>query len=115
MKLLRNRWILFFLGIGFFFAVNHYSGIQVDGRLYLLQAIHYMHLDQFVNDVPFLFGNQGSFSIFSPIYGIFIRLFSVDQSSKIACFLMQLLWAFAFFALHSYGMSEVRKHRRYVC
>lgn len=95
-KIFRSRFWLFFLGIGFFFAVNHYFGFRIDGILYLLQVIHRWHPERFIGDAAFMFGNQDSFTIFSPIYGVFIKLFSVDPGAKIACLVMQGLWCVSF-------------------
>jgi len=96
LKAFRSPLWLFFLGIAFFFAVNHYIGIISDGRLYLLQAVHWLHPERFSDDAAFMFGNQDSFCLFSPVYATFVKCFGVDFGSKSACFLSQSLWIIGF-------------------
>lgn len=85
--------ILFLVGTTFFFAMNHYRGIVIDGPLYLLQVIHSWHPERFTNDVSFMYGNQDSFSLFSPLYGFFIKCFGASEGSKYLCLILQLTWA----------------------
>ena len=66
MVLLDKKPLVYLFGIVIFFAFSHYSGYVLDAVLYLLQTVNYLHPERFVNDVPFMFGNQDSFSIYSP-------------------------------------------------
>ncbi len=80
-KILSNPVLLFILGIPFFFAFNHYRGIVIDGELYLLQAIYRKFPQRFIDDVSFAYGNQDSFTLFTPLYDAFIRWGGVDSGS----------------------------------
>lgn len=86
---------LFLLAIPFFFAVNRYNGIIIDGPLYVLQVINSMFPERFVGDIAFAYGNQDSFSLFTPLYRFFILQFGVEAGSRILCFLLQMGFAFA--------------------
>lgn len=86
------QWMLFLLGMSLFFSVIRYCGYDDDAALYLLQAIHYLQPERFVNDVPFMFGNQDSFSIVSPIVAIFFNIFGVNAGGMVATFLLQFSW-----------------------
>ncbi len=86
---------LFLLAIPFFFALNGYQGLVVDGPLYVLQVINTMHPERFVGDVAFAYGNQDSFSLFTPIYRFFIIHFGVEAGSRYLCLIMQSLFAVA--------------------
>ncbi len=79
--------ILLPLSIMFFLCVNHFDGFEQDCILYTLQAINRIFPDRFIDDPAFMFGNQDSFSIFSPLYAFFIKLFPIDT----AAFLFTLL------------------------
>ena len=74
-----------------FFTLIHYKGYDNDAAVYLLQVMNYLQPERFVNDVPFMFGNQDSFSIFSPIISMVFKLFGVNNGGLIATFVMQLL------------------------
>ena len=94
----RVKLMYFFVALSFFFAVNHYNGIIIDGPLYVLQVINSLHPERFVGDIAFAFGNQDSFSLFTPLYKFFILQFGVETGSRILCLLLQmgfaLAWAF---------------------
>ena len=90
-----QNFFLFLLAIPFFFAVNRYNGIIIDGPLYVLQVINSMFPERFVGDIAFAYGNQDSFSLFTPLYRFFILQFGVEAGSRILCFLLQMGFAFA--------------------
>lgn len=87
-----NGW-MYILILPFFFAVNHYRGIVIDGPLYLLQVIHSWYPERFIDDVSFMYGNQDAFSLFSPLYGMFIKCFGVNHGSLLLCFFLQCICA----------------------
>ena len=111
----------------FFLSVNHFDGFAQDAILYTLQAIHYISPERFIGDIAFMYGNQDEFTLFSPLYCIFIKLFPIDQAAFLLGFLIHVFFAFAaalfvwkltnylhcnrlaiviilaFFALYSYG------------
>ena len=84
---------LIIIAIAFFFCMNQYNGILVDAILYTLQAAHFVHPERFVNDASFMFGNQDTFTIFSPLYAFCINLFGVSRAALLLCFLSHLLFA----------------------
>lgn len=86
---------LYVLGITFFFCVASYKGIVADATLYTLQAIHSFQPERLAGDIAFLYGNQDSFTIFSPLYLIFLRIFAVETGAKIVCFLSHLFFGIA--------------------
>ena len=100
--LLRNRWFPFALGLPLFFSLHHYKGIVGDARLYLLQVIHNWQPDRFVNDPPFMFGNQDSYSIFSTLYGLVIKVFPIDSGT----FCLTLFGHFLWFCAAFYFISQ---------
>lgn len=81
------------VAIAFFFCMNQYNGILVDAILYTLQAVHFVHPERFINDASFMYGNQDSFTIFSPLYTFCINLFGVSQAALLLCFSSHLLFA----------------------
>lgn len=87
-----NKWVAYVMGLTLFFAFIRYYGYDCDAALYLLQAFNYMQPERFVNDVPFMFGNQDSFSIVSPILSMFFKTFGVNVGGMVATLLLQLSW-----------------------
>lgn len=96
---LKKPWVIFLVAIPFFFCMNRYLGILIDGPLYVLQVMHRWFPERFVGDPPFMFGNQDSFTIFSPVYGIFLKYLPVDVAAMAVTFIIQLLFAIAFIML----------------
>lgn len=90
--LLKNKWLPFVLGMPLFFCLHHYEGIVGDARLYLLQVIHKIHPERFVNDPPFMFGNQDNYGLFTPFYRFVLSFLPVDQSAFFMTWLAQVLW-----------------------
>lgn len=111
--MLKNKWLPFVLGIPLFFCMHHYQGIVVDAVLYLLQVIHSVSPDRFVNDPPFMFGNQDSFGFFTPLYKLFLDYFTIASGTKLACFLFQLLWIVSLISLVK-GIGKSLKNRLWV-
>lgn len=94
-NILKNRFFLYFIGLAFFFVLIHYYGFFSDASLYLLQVIHFVDPSRFENDVPYMFGNQDSFSIFSPVISVFFKFLGVNLGGIVATLIGQLLWCFA--------------------
>lgn len=90
---LEKRWIVYAIGIMVFFSLTRYYGFDGDAALYVLQVMNHLQPERFVNDVPFMFGNQDSFSIFSPIVAIIFKLLGVNYGGMTAVFVMLLAWA----------------------
>jgi len=93
--LLKKRWFVYTAGLAFFFVLFRYYGYFEDAGRYLLQVVHFMHPDRFVGDVPFMFGNQDSFTVFSPLMTVFFKLFGVNHGGMFAVFLFEFLWGIA--------------------
>lgn len=91
-ELLKKKWFVYLAGFAFFFAVIRYWGFYEDAGRYLLQVIHYLHPERFIDDVPFMYGNQDSFTLFSPIISLFYKLFGVNKGAIIATLALQSLW-----------------------
>ncbi len=92
MNELENKYFRIILGVLFFLSLLRYKGFDSDAALYLLQVIHHLYPERFVNDVPFMFGNQDSFSVFSPFIACVYRLFGVNAGGLLATFLMLVAW-----------------------
>ena len=87
-----NVVILFAMAV--FFSLVRYIGYEADACVYLLQVVNYLYPERFVNDVQFMFGNQDSFTIFSPLISVFLRVFGVNYGGMIATLLFEVLWCF---------------------
>ncbi|WP_294958660.1 hypothetical protein [uncultured Fibrobacter sp.] len=98
-QLLKKRWFVYSAGLAFFFILFRYYGYYEDAGRYLLQVIHFLHSERFVNDVPFMFGNQDNFTVFSPLIAIFFKVFGVNHGGMVAVLLVELLWGLAAIAL----------------
>lgn len=86
MKLIKEDGLLYALGLAFFFSLVHYKGFDKDAAIYLLQVMNYLQPERFVNDVPFMFGNQDTFSIFSPIIALVFKILGVNNGGMAATF-----------------------------
>ena len=94
-SLLEKKWFVYLAGLAFFFVLFRYFGYYEDAGRYLLQTVHFLHPERFVNDVPFMFGNQDSFTVFSPLLTIFFKVFGVNHGGIIAVLLIEFLWGLA--------------------
>ena len=93
--LLKKKWFIYTAGLAFFFVLFRYYGYFEDAGRYLLQVVHFLYPERFVNDVPFMFGNQDSFTLFSPLLVVFFKIFGVNHGGMVALFLLELLWGLA--------------------
>lgn len=89
------------LGLAFFFALLHYKGFDKDAAIYLLQVMNYLQPERFVNDVPFMFGNQDSFSFFSPVIATVFKLFGVNVGGMVGTFFLLFFLCVSLIALVS--------------
>ena len=90
-----NKLCVYIAAMAVFFCVFRYYGYFEDAGRYLLQVVHFLYPERFVEDVPFMFGNQDEFTIFSPLMSVFLKLFGVNYGGMVAVFLMELLWGLA--------------------
>ncbi len=89
---LNNKPYVYLAALAVFFCAFRYYGYFEDAGRYLLQIIHFLYPGRFVEDVPFMFGNQDDFTIFSPFMSLFLKLFGINYGGMIAVFLMELFW-----------------------
>ena len=94
-ELLKKKWFVYTAGLAFFFVLFRYYGYFEDAGRYLLQVVHFLYPERFVNDVPFMFGNQDNFTVFSPLLVVFFKLFGVNHGGMVAVFLLEFLWGVA--------------------
>ena len=59
------------------------------------KVIHRWFPERLVGDPPFMFGNQDSFTIFSPVYGFLMSHLSVDVAAMVITLVIQLVFAVA--------------------
>lgn len=90
---------LYALCLAFFFSLIHYKGYDFDAALYLLQVMNYLQPERFVNDVPFMFGNQDSFSLFSPIIAVVFKILGVNVGGIVATLFLQVALGLAVITL----------------
>ena len=69
-----------------------WSGIWHDTRLYAVQALNLLYPGQFKNDLFFLFGSQDQFTLFSPLYSVFIPAFGLEAGTHLLHTLGSALW-----------------------
>jgi len=86
-----------------FWTLSHgYRGLFHDARLYTLQALSRLHPGSLSQDVFLRFGSQDSFTIFSPLYEAFIRLWGPDWAAALLTLASQVaLFAGAWFLARS--------------
>ena len=61
--------------------------------------MNYLQPERFVNDVPFMFGNQDSFSLFSPIVAVAFKVFGVNTGGIVVTLLLQIAFGSSIIAL----------------
>lgn len=91
-KILKSGSMPFLFAVPLFFCVCCYSGIVMDAILYVTQYVHSVNPARFMGDPAFEFGNQDSFSFFSPIFGVFIEFFGVAKGCLVYTFVAQFAW-----------------------
>lgn len=91
--------LVYLCGISLFLAFVRYKGYDFDAALYLLQVMNYLQPERFVNDVPFMFGNQDSFSLFSPIVAVAFKVFGVNTGGIVVTLLLQVAFGSSIIAL----------------
>ncbi|MBQ3715749.1 MAG: hypothetical protein IJM92_00650 [Fibrobacter sp.] len=97
--LCEKKWLFYLCGISLFLAFVRYKGYDFDAALYLLQVANYLQPERFVNDVPFMFGNQDFFSLFSPIVGSAFKIFGVNTGGMVVTLFSQVALGFSIIAL----------------
>ena len=71
------------LGLSILWALtHHYRGLRVDGELYAFQAFARLH-PWLSADLYLKYGSQDRYSLFSPIYAMFIELFGLRLGGQV--------------------------------
>lgn len=92
LSLLKNKWFVYIAGLTFFFTLFRYYGYFEDAGRYLLQVVHFLYPERFVDDVPFMYGNQDNFTVFSPLLVVFFKVLGVNYGGVVAVLLLELFW-----------------------
>lgn len=98
-RILEKKWFVCLFGIMLFLSLVRYKGFDSDAALYLLQVMNYLQPERFVNDVPFMFGNQDSFSIFSPVVSSMYKFLGVNCGGIVSTLITLVGWSIAAFFL----------------
>lgn len=84
--------LLFILLLALWFLGHPYRGLLGDGVLYAVQALAHLHPETYGKDLFFLYGSQDDFTLFSPIYAAFIRLFGLGGAMLAILLAGNVLW-----------------------
>lgn len=84
--------LLFALLVALWFFAHPHLGLLGDAVFYALQALGHLHPETYGKDLFFLYGSQDDFTLFSPIYGAFIRLFGLDGAMSVLLLAGYALW-----------------------
>ncbi|HNE34451.1 MAG: hypothetical protein RKP73_17115 [Candidatus Contendobacter sp.] len=87
-----QRYLFVIIVAATWFFTHRYGGIWHDGVLYAAQALFRLSPNQFDGDLFFAFGSQDSFSLFAPIYALFIDLLDLHPASFLFMLVSQVLW-----------------------
>lgn len=87
------------LALSAWLAAHPFWGILHDNKLYVVQALNYNDSSVLSGDLFLKFGSQDSFTVFSPIYGTFIRIVGLDMATKMLAAVGHGMWLVAALAL----------------
>lgn len=107
--LLEKKFFLFIAGLLCFFTVVRYHGFYEDAGRYLLQVVNYLYPERFIDDVPFMFGNQDSFTFFSPLMAVVYGLVGVNYGAIVMTFVFQSAWCIGLICLLYRWCSQFAK------
>jgi hypothetical protein len=99
MRFLCNKSLAFLGYVLLYFAIVRYYGFYEDAGRYLLQVVNYLHPERFTDDVPFMFGNQDSYTLFSPFMALVFKVFGVNCGAFGAVFAFQMSWCLGLICL----------------
>lgn len=91
--------LVFLLGVLLWLLNHPYQGVWHDTRIYGLLAAHWQSPAAYANDLFFSFGSQGSFSLFTPVYGALVAWLGLDRAAWWVTLSGGLLWIGACLAL----------------
>lgn len=69
-----------------------WNGLWHDGRLYAVQALHWLNPLQYSRDLFFLYGSQDAFTLFSPLYAGFVKFLGLEAGTCLLHALGAALW-----------------------
>lgn len=93
---------------GLWLATRRYEGLFHDSRLYTLQAMARLWPDRLAVDLFLVFGSQDRFTLFSPLYGLFLRGFGVADGNIALLLIGGGLWLIGLTALGRVWMGGWR-------
>ena len=76
-------------------CISPYIGIEHDARLYVLQALQWLHPEAFTRDLWFAYGSQDDFSMFSPFLAAFLSVFGMSTGAIVATLVQPLVFVAA--------------------
>lgn len=91
--------LVFLLGFLLWMWNHPYQGIWHDARIYGLLAAHWLDPQALAGDLFFSFGSQGSFSLFTPLFGELVRWLGLDRAAWWVTLGGGLMWIGACLAL----------------
>ena len=80
-------WLTIFILWAVFYP---YHGLIHDSRLYTLLALNNLHPDLYGNDIFLRFGSQDKYTLFSPLYGFFIKLLGIEPAAALLTFISHI-------------------------
>lgn len=77
-----------------YWLANHpYGGFnEHDARLYAVLAMHWLDPAAYARDPFFMFGSQGNYSLFTPLYGVLVASLGLGAAAKTVVFVGAALW-----------------------
>src|SRR5690606_36325535 len=91
-----RQWpVMLLLLAGLYLVLHPYLGLVHDSRIYMLQALNLLRPDLYGNDVYLKFGSQDSYTVFSPLYASFIRLFGTEHAASLLTLFSTATFLFA--------------------
>ena len=87
-----NLWLSLLVLLIFDSLTNPYAGLAHDAILYTLQAFSRIHPGRYDQDLFFLFGSQDAYTIFSPVYALFIKTLGLPIGSFVLYLLSKTLF-----------------------
>lgn len=88
--------------------ISHpWLGIWHDGMLYLGQALHRIHPENYKSELFFRFGSQDDFTLFTPLYAALITAVGIPLAASSLMFVAHIAWFIAIFCV----FSQLLQHR----
>lgn len=78
-----------------FFLTHPFTGIDGDNEVYFLHVLQSWFPERYIGDLEFIGGDQGSFSLFSYLYGTCIHFAGAFYGTAILAYVMIAFWGIA--------------------